>query len=101
MTTLGSSLDEIEIIKDKNIITIIETYSNQQYSGLGHAQQAALITNSNIAVYNKQNIQVSIVNDTIIIKSNCGTSHSFNYNNILFEGFNASDALTFAQELLK
>jgi hypothetical protein len=101
MTTLGSNLDYVKIIKDTNIITIIETYSNQTYSGLGHSNKASLSVNSTASVYNKQNLQISLKNENITIKSNAGSIHNFNYNTLELKGIKASNVLEFAQLLLK
>ncbi len=101
MTTLGSNLDYVKVIKNKNIITVVELYSNQTYSGLGRSDAATLSANSNITVHNKQNLHVSVQNDTVVIKSTTGIMHKFIFNVVELEGFNANDPLEFAQELLK
>jgi len=101
MTTIGSSLDRVQIIKSENVITIIETYSNQQYSGHGHSNKASLSVNSNTSVYNKQNLQISIKNENIVIKSLSGSIHNFNYNVLELKGISATNITEFAQALLK
>lgn len=101
MGSIGNSLDYVKIIKNKNVITILETYSVQSYSGHGYSTQAALETTTNVVVHYKSNLQIAIQNDKIILKSSVGASHTFQFKVLETEGVKKSEtALEFAQNLL-
>jgi hypothetical protein len=101
MATLGSNLDKVKIIKQNNSIIIIETFSNQQYSGLGRGEYASLSAEESITVHNIQNIVISIKNETVVIKSAMGVMHTFNINIVETEGFKFKTELEFIQNLIK
>ena len=101
MTTLGSNLDKVKIIKDKNIITIIESVSNQQYSGLGRAGSATLTVNETIATHYISNISITIKNNNVVIKTTTGIMHSFDFNIIEADGFTFETQLEFVKNLMK
>ena len=102
MSTLGSSLDLVKVIKQQDIITVIESYSTQQYTGNGYvpSAKATLSVSTNIVVHNKANLQIAVKDNTISIRSVAGGMHTFSFDVLNTEGVTMDSPLHFAQALM-